>query len=182
MNFPNEMSGNHPLAGWCNKLLRAAKASRVVNGLGYKTRLTSDGTALEVLLGSGGGTPISVSMYRIKSFQGDYMTCRSWNGSSEGATDIYIAKPVKLRNSATAATIDGGAVTYSYDSSTLQRVAASATYGSEIHYIVPRYNVNDVIHAVDSATGVSFTVSSVVTVVSKIDLNVDGRVWARISA
>tara|TARA_R110000868_G_scaffold406420_2_gene686811 strand:- start:651 stop:1010 length:360 start_codon:yes stop_codon:yes gene_type:complete len=63
MNFPNEMSGTHPLAGWCNKLLRAAKASRVSNGIGYKTRIGSDGTILEALPGNGGGGVVT-SSYR----------------------------------------------------------------------------------------------------------------------
>lgn len=48
MNFPNEMSGSHPLATWCNKLLRAAKANRVHAGRGYRPKVTTDGTILEI--------------------------------------------------------------------------------------------------------------------------------------
>lgn len=48
MNFPKELTGTHPLVGWCNNLLKAAKASRVSAGRGYKYRVTSDGTILEV--------------------------------------------------------------------------------------------------------------------------------------
>ena len=48
MNFPKELTGTHPLVGWCNNLLKAARASRVSAGRGYKYRVTSDGTILEV--------------------------------------------------------------------------------------------------------------------------------------
>lgn len=62
MNFPNELSGTHPLASWGNKLLRAAKASRISNGVGYKTRMGSDGTILEV--GAGDSSVAASSNYR----------------------------------------------------------------------------------------------------------------------
>ena len=68
MNFPNEMSGTHPLAGWCNKLLRAAKASRVSNGIGYKTRIGSDGTILEVDVASRAGVSEPFKIYQTSSW------------------------------------------------------------------------------------------------------------------
>jgi hypothetical protein len=48
VNFPKELTGTHPLVGWGNNLLRAARASRVSSGRGYKHRVTSDGTILEL--------------------------------------------------------------------------------------------------------------------------------------
>lgn len=48
MNWPNEMSGSHPLATWCNKLLKASKASRVYSAPGYGASLTTDGTVLKL--------------------------------------------------------------------------------------------------------------------------------------
>jgi hypothetical protein len=48
MNWPNEMSGSHPLASWCNKLLRASRASRVAPGVGYAPAITTDGTVLRI--------------------------------------------------------------------------------------------------------------------------------------
>jgi hypothetical protein len=173
MNFPNEMSGTHPLASWCNKLLRAARASRVSNGVGYKTRIGSDGTILEVNTGRGGGTasPSSVKMHRVYSFQPDYLVCREWDGVTLGSTDVLIAKPPILRNVGSA-TIDGTTVTYTYDASTVVRSASVTGFTPETHVIVPRYKVGDIIFAGQSVNGTN-------TSSDLVDLNVDGRAWAR---
>jgi hypothetical protein len=174
MNFPNEMSGTHPLAGWCNKLLRAAKASRVSNGIGYKTRIGSDGTILEVDAGgkaAGTSSPSSVKMHRVYSFQPDYLVCREWDGVTLGSADVLIAKPPILRN-VSSATIDGTTVTYTYDASTLIRSASVVGFTPETHVIVPRYKVGDIIFAGQSVNGTN-------TNATLVDLNVDGRAWAR---
>lgn len=115
-----------------------------------------------------------VSQYRVKSVQGDYCTCRTWDGTTEGSTDVYVAKPYKLRNSITSATIDGVSVSYSYTSTVARTATISST--DEDQVIVPRYLSNDLIYAVTSNyTGVS--VSG--TPLTLIDINADGRAWAK---
>ena len=115
-----------------------------------------------------------VAQYRIKSVQGDYCTCRTWDGTTEGSTDVYVAKPYKLRNSITSATIDGVSVSYSYTSTVARTATISST--DEDQVIVPRYLSNDLIYAVTSNyTGVS--VSG--TPLTLIDINADGRAWAK---
>jgi hypothetical protein len=37
-----------------------------------------------------------VQMLRLKSIQADYLTCRTWDGTTEGSTDILVAKSYKL--------------------------------------------------------------------------------------
>ena len=68
---------------------------------------------IEVDLGSGGGGGAS-GPYRVKSVAGDYLVCRTWDGTTEGASDVFIAKEWKHRNSLTAETIMGQAHTYGY--------------------------------------------------------------------
>lgn len=68
MNWPNEISGTHPLAGWCNKLLRAAKASRVHKGLGYDISHTTDGTILKLAAGGGGVTINPFTIYQSSTW------------------------------------------------------------------------------------------------------------------
>lgn len=115
-----------------------------------------------------------VSQYRIKSVQGDYCTCRTWNGTTEGGSDVYIAKPYKLRTSITGATIDGVSVSYSYASS-VERTATISGSG-ENQVVVPRYLANDLIFAA-SSDHTSVSVSG--TELTLIDINADGRAWAK---
>lgn len=119
---------------------------------------------------------VGVAMYKLKSIQGDYLTCRTWDGTNEGATDVYIAKPSKLRTSLAGEVIDGVNVTYAYDANFVIRAASAAGYFSEIHYVTPRYNINNLIYAITVTTAVLRAGVEV----GKLDLNVDARAWARL--
>jgi hypothetical protein len=114
-----------------------------------------------------------VQMYRYKSQSGDYVVCRTWDGTTEGGSDVNIAKPMKLRNSITSAVIDAVTVTYSYPTTVTRVATISATTENQV--IVPRYIVNDLIFAVDSSGGTAISG----TLQDKIDMNVDGRAWAK---
>lgn len=48
MIWPNEMSGPNPLGSWLNKLLRAAKASQIMPGVGYTVKKTPDGSTIDL--------------------------------------------------------------------------------------------------------------------------------------
>lgn len=123
-----------------------------------------------------GGGVVSISavapvqMLRLKSIQADYLTCRTWDGTTEGSTDILVAKSYKLRNSIVSAVIDGVTVTYAYPDTVTRTATISGS--NETQVIVPRYLVNDLILGMT----VGYTGVTAVTV---IDLNLDGRAWSR---
>lgn len=144
----------------------------------------SDTAVTEIRVPNGSLTSVSagvvslafsgVQMYRYKSQAGDYIICRTWNGTTEGGSDVEIAKPMKLRNSIVSAVIDGVTVTYTYGGTFMTRVATIAAT-TEDQVIVPRYLVNDLIFAIDSAGGTAISGA----LKDKIDLNVDGRAWSK---
>lgn len=117
-------------------------------------------------------TPDSFPTFRYKSQTSDYLVCRAYSGGTESETDTHIAKPPKLRFSVTSATVDSTTISYSSYSTTNQTRVATAGAVSEIQIITPRYLVNDIIFAASSSyTGVED--------VTLIDMNMDGRAWAR---
>jgi len=127
--------------------------------------VTDDGSGIVTVAASG-----LLQMYRLKSVQGDYITCRTWDGTTEGGSDVYLAKPMKLRNSITAATISGASVTYSY-TNTVTRVATISST-DETQVVVPRYLTDDLVFGMTcNATGVSGK--------NILDINADGRAWAK---
>lgn len=144
-------------------------------------------------LGGGGGA--SVSRYRVKSIQRNYLTCRTWDGSAEGATDICIAKPFKLRRAIAGAIIDGVNVSYTYDAADIPSTTRIASNGTETEtqIIVPRYlfaapsqlpDKGDEIFAVGANTGLVTVANEPVgtaggQAITLLDLNIDGRAWAR---
>lgn len=54
-NLPNPPSGNSPAATWLRRVWSALRAQRILPGVGYKVKHTSNGTILEVNPGGGGG-------------------------------------------------------------------------------------------------------------------------------
>jgi hypothetical protein len=122
---------------------------------------------------------VTVKQYRFKSMhvQGDYIVCRTFDNNSEGTTDVLIAKPFKLRFSITGVVIDGSNISYTNYSNANQTRTATTVAGSEIQVIVPRYVVNDLIYGITvDHTGV---VVGQVGELKVLDLNADGRAWAK---
>lgn len=102
----------------------------------------------------------STQRYRVKTVAGDTLTCRTWDGSEEGESDVTVAKPQPLRRSDwhnvtrdgatyTATNADGSARTLAHAG--LEEDATSE------EVLVPSYAVNDVIVAdqPDGGTGVA---------------------------
>lgn len=116
---------------------------------------------------------------KVSGHYGDYLTGALWSGSAWGS-DIYIAKPPLLRFSITSYYYQGVTVNYSSYSTSVQTRAASfssTSYsGSEVQTIIRPYQADDVIW-------VAKTNKTIVTVsgaeLDYIDLNVDGRAWAK---
>ena len=189
-----------PLEPGSNRtLLSAATANELIWALNALLNLevkrgskdmfhVADGNAvLELKRSAADGTEAtgtaSVAMFLLKSVQGDYLTCRTWDGVNEGSTDVYIAKDPRLRNSVTSEVLDGVTVSYSYTSTTI-RVASwtiDSVADEEIQHVVPHYlpdtdpEAGEVIFAVQTAhTGV--TVGEVELIWLEMS---NGKAWAR---
>jgi len=112
--------------------------------------------SVEDILVGGGGT---ARMFLLKSVQGDYVTAHTWDGAIEGATDLFIAKEYKLRNSLSGETIFSVAHTYAYgagpDGNNIQRTNTDTVASvSEQEIVIPPWIVNEIIYAVEAGTGI----------------------------
>lgn len=139
---PNPNSGEGAAANWLRRLLAAVAANKILPGVGYKVKYSSLGTTLEVEPGKGGGNGVGISAkrYRVKSVQGDYLTCRTWDGSTEGDTDVLVAKPPQLRHSITSQTVNGVSVTYSdyaISDGVCTRKASATSYPDQAEMVIP---------------------------------------------
>ncbi len=174
MTFPAPTNENTPGGHWLRKLLRACIASRVLPGNGYFVKVTPTGTILEIRTGGGGSS--KAQPHRFKSMGTDHIICRTWDGITEGTTDVKIAKPPHLWFSVAAETLRTTPVTYSAYSLQNQSRQASRPSGSEIQLITRAYEVNDIIWAVQCETFMS--VGQPAVKVALQDNNVAGRAWA----
>lgn len=188
INPPGEPTGTSREANWLRRFRAFAVSCRLLPGVGYKLRHSTSGTILEIEPArGGGGTTTSAQLYKITNVKREYLVCRTWDGTTDGTTDIYIAKPFKLRETLTGETIDNIAVAYSYSSSGFDtylirtaRATISGQVTSEKQIVVPRYLVGDKIYAMPCSAAV-ITASDGLSIgtITLIDINVDGRAWAR---
>ncbi len=141
-------------------------------------------------------TPATAAKYVIKEVFGDYYRCRSWDGTTEGAADVLIARNYKLRKSLDNETINGIAWHYSYDDSDLTggkigliRSATATGQVTETHVIVPpictgtdaKNGKGDEIIAMP-IDGNSTAKDALGNPINLEDMNVDGRAWTKITA
>lgn len=174
--IPRRPSGSDAQSIFMQWVWDSLRALRICETPNTGTNRTTKGDFLIVNPGVGGA---QLQTFRFKSMKGDYLICRAWNGSVEGSSDIYLAKPVKLRHSITSETIDGTAYTYSSYSLTAQtRVSAPASGSAETQIVVPRYLPNDLIYAMAAPTYVQ-SEDVPAKAVSLIDVNLDGRAWCQ---
>ena len=181
------------LFGVLNSWLNVKIQIPVTDGLqivGYKTAdvKISDQNAVITLpvMSAGTGTEgASISQFKIVSDGGDYWNCKTWDGTTLGTDITKVAKPYKLRagtGKIASEAIRGITYTYTYTAVTVSGVtgyytrAVSGSDGSaETDYMIPDPLANDIIYAASFATTTPSTLSDV----EWIDLNVDGRAWAK---
>lgn len=117
--------------------------------------------------------------YTLKSVSGDYIT-----GEAQDSSSVIIAKPYRLRHSIVSSQAETINFTYTYG--TLLDNLDGLRFSNdnllsptvETQLVIPRYNVGDKIYGVTvDHTGVSYGNPSSASTV--IDMNVDGRSWAR---
>lgn len=148
--------------------------------------------------------------YRVKGVYSTYLVCRTWDGTTEGTTDVYIAKPPYLRWYASAwpgYTAVGAAVTFVWSALTGnidgQRTASSsgATTQTEIVVVVWQFAANGsgidggydeiwadtpvggtgVTTVTESAYGGAASPAAAGKVLTLMDDNRNGRYWEQIS-
>ena len=117
---------------------------------------------------------------RFKVQFGDYLECVEWDGVTEGAT-LYVAKPYLLRQTPFD-TKTRNSITYAY-TSVNERTATDASSNTETQVIVPSYVANDVVYAINGITGdlqiQQADTAGATTDLVFIDMNLDGRAWAK---
>lgn len=149
-----------------------------------KVEQTTRGQVLTAVVSRGGIA--GAKMFRFQSGQDDYITCREFDGTTEGSSDVLIAKPYDIRVTGwdnqiigynLEPIIGGGVVfvTYSKLTSTY-RTASRPDKPLEYQAIRPFYVAGkSIIFAIKPSNGTG------VTGCDWIDLNTDGRAFAKIA-
>ena len=172
MQPPDELRDPSRASGWLNKLLSFVKSNQLVEGVGYRLLRTTRGTALEIQAGGGGGgSPGKLRRYLVNAVEADHLVC------DDG---VIVAKPWRLQRTP----FDGNAIvfedersrtytaSYQYSSHILRKVRIGVV--EEFQVVVPRYKLGfDYIFASESENGTGVTGATLV------DVNADGRAWAR---
>ncbi len=129
--------------------------------------------------GTGNVSGPAAQQLRYKSMQDDHIVCRSWNGTTEGDTDILVAKPYYLRLSPFDGTTNASGWLLTYINGQA-RTASKSGETDVSQSIDPPYAVNDLIYAIAPSGGTAVTVSASPDDinVSLLDLNADARRWA----
>jgi len=116
----------------------------------------------------------------LKSVSDDYLVCRAWDGTTEGSSAIYVAKPFLLQRTPHDGVSRHGYTAGNYAAYAITRtVTRDSDAETEDQIIVPNYQVGsgsydgDEVYALLCKTGISADLP-----VRLIDLNVDGRAWA----
>lgn len=124
--------------------------------------------------------PGAIQHLEINEVKGDYLLCYAVSSDGTGTTEIPVAKPYLLRQ---ALTYRNG-ITYAYQSvlegtvAIVERVGTNGT-DTETQRVVPQYFKGDRIFAsklINGGTGVTDVDDMPVRF---IDLNLDGRAWAK---
>ncbi len=171
---------------WVHDAIKSLKPQQVPNSL---VNHTTKGVSIISKAVSGGPSApaapsVKVSMFKLKELFGDYLRCKTWDGTrggdgaGEGEDDVLIAKPFKLWNTILTANLDLVTVGYTYDPTTVKRTATT-DIDHEIQIVIPRYLIDDIIYAAECKGGNSGVNGPGDVPIKWIDLNRDGRAWAR---
>lgn len=118
---------------------------------------------------------LAIQQFKVKTIYANVLGCMTWDGTTEGTVEIYVAKPFLLRQSPFDGLTHNG-ISYAYSSPSLRTATRGAN--SETQIIIPVYVVDDIIYGLSSIVGGTATNVSGVPV-QYLDLNVDGRAWAK---
>lgn len=120
-----------------------------------------------------GSTP---QMYKFVAYYGDYISAKTWDGTTLGATAVNIALPYTLRTSiASPRSVDGDSLGYSAFNNAGQSRQVSGPGRSWVEVVTPRYVAGDIIFVSSVVhTGVNDGGGEL----ALIDDNRDGRSWS----
>lgn len=118
-----------------------------------------------------GGAATAPNRYKIVSVGNDVLLCHTWDGTTEGADSIIIAKPYLLRRTPFHGQTRNG-VTYSYTNA-YTRTASKSGEDNITEIITTSYQAGDIIRAIPGPTDVTYEDE----VVMLEDANNDGRDW-----
>lgn len=146
-------------------------------------RLDQPRRAIAELIGSVGARGVAGSITGMRVMQmevttnaSDILTCSMRDGTTALADSVIsVAKPYLLRNSIASR----GGITYTYSATDTREADDGAT--TEDQVVVPSYIAGDVIYSLSIVIGSTGVTDAEGVAVSWLDLNVDGRAWAKSS-
>lgn len=146
--------------------------NRIIGGVKPPQQISAGGRPSA----SGPGSSTKIQQFTISGVYSDYLVCNPYDGSVDTTQTVIIAKPYLLRQTP----FDGGSrngVSYTYTTS----VSRSATDGSavETQSVTPSYIGGDIIYAVRNIAGKTATYNAQVEIIEWLDINADGRAWAK---
>lgn len=120
----------------------------------------------------------SASCLRVKSITGERITCHTWDGTTEGDTDIYVAKSFDTRQP-DSETIAGTAYTYTYTSVDSYNDTRDSDDGTDVEtqVVVPYWTADCLIHVSRiSFSGVNDPDDNDIKLIE-----VSARAWAKVT-
>lgn len=152
---------------------RKATVMNVTSGAG----VTCSRVGNNVTIGFSSDAPINTPRpFKVMSVSDDHLVCQAWNWSDATASgvDVNVAKPYTLRLSPFDGEEQNG-ITYTYTDG--ENRNADDGSSSEDQIIVPAYDLYDdnIIMVMAADTGVIVGEETL----TLIDINVDGRQWAK---
>lgn len=126
---------------WVNNWL--AQRLKFINTPTVRWDVTTQGVAAHAAPARGGG--VGLVAYRVKSRLGDILTCRTFDGTTEGSSDVLVAVPLDAR-SVNSETLDGTTFTYTYSPATDLNRSRTNNSG-ELQQVVPLWREDGLIVA-----------------------------------
>ena len=123
------------------------KSNEVVAGRNVKIDYTRNASVIHADVPESSGSGSSVRNYMLKEIGADWLRCREYDGTTESATDVYIARDFELRKTpfdtktiAYSSDGDSFSATFAYSSNTKRTKTVSGV--TENQAIVPYYKLN----------------------------------------
>ena len=164
--------------------ITAEKLNRQVEATNYLL----GGAALpsQVRRGGRGRAGMQIQLFEVIELGLDHVKCYSLDGAANTTSDIVtrVALPYLLRKSLFDGETRNG-ITYEYDETDIytKRVATDSESNTETQVIVPSYVEFDLIFAASSVAGGTYAWyeddNGVDQPITWLDLNLDGRAWAK---
>jgi hypothetical protein len=157
MNLPGPMSGTGPLAAWLNQLRAYTASLYPKQGMDWAISREPNGWVPRIQTGTSGS---GIAEYKIKQVLGNYLSCVSWDGTTEGTTFVNIAKQFLLRESLPTPRTEGGiAYAFTYQagidaSNRYRKKTRVADSSIETQLVAPPWVIDDVVYAMPASTSV----------------------------